>query len=192
VRESRENRSQSARLAGGWLGSETDFSELYRQHAGAVLAFFSRRTSEPQAALDLTAGTFAQAFAGRRRFRGRSEEEAGGWLFAIASNLLAGSLRKGYAERRMVRRLGIDVPSPGLELERVVELDAIRQLRPLIEQELGRLSREQQEAVRLRVIDELAFPAIASRLGISEPAARMRVSRGLNALAEALRRSGHD
>jgi DNA-directed RNA polymerase specialized sigma24 family protein len=100
--------------------------------------------------------------------------------------VLAGFVRKGCAERRMVDRLGIDVPSAAPEFERIVELDAVRELRPLIAQELGRLSREQREAVQLRVIDELSFTAIAARLGISEPAARMRVSRGLSQLADAL------
>lgn len=172
-----------------WLAREADFTALYRENAEAVLSFFAKRTTEPQVALDLTAETFAQAFAGRRRFRGRSDEQARAWLFAIASNLLAAFSRKGYAERRMVRRLRIEVPVAGEELERLVELDAMRQLRPLIEHELGRLSREQREAVRLCVIDELAFATIASRLGISEPAARMRVSRALNALADALQRT---
>jgi len=148
--------------------------------------YFVRRTGDGQSALDLTAETFAQAFAGRGRFRGSSDEQARAWLFAIASHLLAGFLRKGYAERRMVRRLGIEVPSAGQEFDRIVELDAVRELRPMIERELGRLSPEQREALQLRVIEELSFPAIASRLGISEPAARMRVSRGLNTLADAL------
>ena len=40
--------------------------------------------------------------------------------------------------------------------------------------------------MRLRVVDELGYPAIATRLGISEQAARARVSRGLRALAGAL------
>jgi RNA polymerase sigma-70 factor (ECF subfamily) len=171
---------------GAFLAREADFASLYRRHAGDLLVFFGRRTGERQSALDLSAETFAQAFAGRGRFRGGSDDEARAWLFAIGSHLLAGFLRKGYAERRMVDRLGIDVPSAASEFERIVELDAVRQLGPLIAQELGRLSREQREAVQLRVVDELPFTAIAARLGISEPAARMRVSRGLCELADAL------
>ena len=50
------------------------------------------------------------------------------------------------------------------------------------------LSPEQRDAVRLRVIDELDYPAIARRLGISEDAVRARVSRGLRTLAVALTR----
>jgi DNA-directed RNA polymerase specialized sigma24 family protein len=40
--------------------------------------------------------------------------------------------------------------------------------------------------VRLRVVDELDYPTVADRLGISEQAARARVSRGLRVLASAV------
>jgi RNA polymerase sigma factor (sigma-70 family) len=174
-------------VAGGWLAREAEFTALYRGHSRRILGFFAARVSDPQAALDLTAETFARAFAGRHRFRGGTEGEAAAWLFGIASQLLTEFLRKGYAERRLVRRLGVVVPVVDEELERVIELDAARRWRPTVAQELDRLSAEQRDAVRLRVIDELGYAAIASRLGISEPAARMRVSRGLSALAHGLK-----
>ena len=171
---------------GGWLEDEALFTAFYRAHVRAVYGFFEQRVGGSQVALDLTAEAFAQAFASRRRFRGTSDEQARAWLFGIASHLLAGQLRRGYAERRLVRRLGIEVPAVEDELERVAELDAVRRIGPAIDRELGRLSAEQRDAVRLRVVEELGYPAIAERLGISEPAARMRVSRGLSALAGAL------
>ena len=170
----------------GWLVREAEFLGLYRDQAQGVLAFFTQRTGQGQVALDLTAETFAQAFAGRARFRGTSNDEARAWLFAIAANLLASYLRRGYAERRMVQRLRVEVPAVGDETDRIMQLDAVRQLRPVIEQQLERLSSEQREAVELRVVDEMGFAAIAARLGISEPAARMRVSRGLNTLIQGL------
>jgi DNA-directed RNA polymerase specialized sigma24 family protein len=66
--------------------------------------FFTRRTYDVDAALDLTAETFARAFAARRRFRGSSDAQAGPWLFAIASGQLAAYPRRGYAQRRPPRR----------------------------------------------------------------------------------------
>jgi DNA-directed RNA polymerase specialized sigma24 family protein len=48
------------------------------------------------------------------------------------------------------------------------------------------LSPQQRDAVRLRVVDELAYPVVAARLGITEQAARARVSRALRVLAVAL------
>ena len=53
---------------------------------------------------------------------------------------------------------------------------------------LAELGPEQREAVRLRVVDELGYPAVAARLGVSEQTARARVSRGLRALAAAVNR----
>lgn len=60
------------------------FEEFYDEHADSVLAFFARRTFDVEAARDLMAETFAQAFQHRRRFRGDSDEAAAGWLYAIA------------------------------------------------------------------------------------------------------------
>jgi RNA polymerase sigma-70 factor (ECF subfamily) len=46
-------------------------SRLYRAHSGAMLGFFMRRTYEPEAAVDLLAETFAQAFEDLRAQRER-------------------------------------------------------------------------------------------------------------------------
>jgi RNA polymerase sigma-70 factor (ECF subfamily) len=43
-----------------------------------------------------------------------------------------------------------------------------------------------QVAVQLRIVDELPYPDLARNLGITEQAARARVSRGLAKLAELL------
>jgi RNA polymerase sigma-70 factor (ECF subfamily) len=48
------------------------------------------------------------------------------------------------------------------------------------------LSEEQREAVRLRVLDEHPYPRVSRELGISEPAARARVSRALRTLRRAI------
>src|SRR3978361_1473030 len=68
---------------GTWLAGEAAFTAFYRVHAQAVLVFFTRRTYDVDAALDLTAETFAQAFAGRRRLRAQSEAPAGARLVGV-------------------------------------------------------------------------------------------------------------
>jgi RNA polymerase sigma-70 factor (ECF subfamily) len=97
------------------------------------------------------------------------------------------ALRHGRAERRALRRLGVQPPQLDAdEQARIEELAALGELRTAVRGALAELGPEQREAVRLRVVDELGCPAIATRLGISEQAARARVSRGLRALAGAL------
>jgi DNA-directed RNA polymerase specialized sigma24 family protein len=88
-----------------------DMGALYVRHRDELLAFFVRRTSDTEVALDLWGETFAQALAGRGRFRGATEEEAGAWLYGIARRQLARYYRRGSAERRAMTRLGIERPT---------------------------------------------------------------------------------
>jgi RNA polymerase sigma factor (sigma-70 family) len=69
------------------------------------------------------------------------------------------------------------------EIERAAGLAAMRSA---LGAELEKLSGEQRDALQLRVVDELPYGEVARRLGITEPTARARVSRGLRALAVAL------
>ncbi len=169
------------------LDDRVRFAEVYRTHSRSVLIFLTRRTYDPETALDLTAETFAQAFAGRRRFRGSTDDEVGAWLFAIARHVLARYVRRGVAERRALARLGIEVPA--LEPDdavRIVELAALTEVRSAVVEHFSALPAQQREALRLRVVEELSYTEVACRLEISEPTARARVSRGLRALAGAL------
>ncbi|HEX3873392.1 MAG TPA: RNA polymerase sigma factor [Solirubrobacteraceae bacterium] len=172
---------------GGFLEDPAAFSRFYRAESRGLLVFFARRTLDAQVALDLTAETFAQAFAGRRSFRGRTDAEAGGWIFAIGRRQLARYFEAGAAERRMLERVGVEVPSAAsTELERIDELAGLDVLRGVVREQLDVLDGGQRDALRLRVVDEHPYSLVAAALGISEHAARMRVSRALRSLAGAL------
>ena len=149
-----------------------------------MTGYFARRVGSPEVAVDLTAETFAQAFASRKSFRGTAEGEAVGWLYGIGRHLLAHHLRDGTIDRRALERLGVQRPMlTDEDLERVLELAGRDALLRSASDALGDLPDEQREAVSLRVIDELEYPQVAERLGISQQTARSRVSRGLRRLA---------
>lgn len=164
-----------------------DVDALYARHHDELLLFLVRRTADVEAALDLWSETFAQAIAGRRMFRGKTEAEEAGWLYGIARRQLARYFRRGYAERRALQKLGLERPPADEELladiARRAQLDALRAELCVA---LASLSDSVREAVRLRVVDELPYIEVAQSLSISEQAARARVSRGLAALADAL------
>lgn len=163
---------------------------FYDEHAEALLAYLARRVYDADAAFDLMSETFAQAYAGRGRFRGSTEAAAAAWLYKIAKRQLARYLRKGAAERRALARLGIERPYlDDEERERIEELADLQGLRGTLRAELERLSLAERDAIELRVVRELSYREVATRLGVSEEAARARVSRGLRALAAALDRS---
>ncbi len=166
-----------------------DLAAAYERGARRLLVFFTRRTYDAQLAVDLVGETYARAFELRRRFDGdpADADALGGWVFGIARNVLNEALRRGAAERRAMRRAGVQSPVlDGEELVRIEELAALGELRAAVSDALAGLAVEQRDAVRLRVVEELDYAAVAGRLGISEQAARARVSRGLRALAAAL------
>ena len=156
------------------------FAALYDAYAESLLVFFARRTCDVEVALDLTAETFSQAFAGRRSFRGGSDQEAVAWLYGIARHQLARFFRRGGAERRAVERLGVRVPQISEDdYSRIEQLVGLEQQRAAIAAALTGLSVDQREALWLRVVEELPYAVVAEQLAVSEQTARMRVSRGL-------------
>jgi RNA polymerase sigma-70 factor (ECF subfamily) len=164
-----------------------EFDEFYRRESEGVLVFFARRTLDPEGALELTAETFAQAYISWRGLRGPSPEERQAWLYTIARRRLTRYLRRGRVERRALRRLGMQTPpAHDDDLALIEQRAGLAQLRAAVSGELIRLSAEQRWALELRVVQERPYAEVARVLGISELAARARVSRGLRALARAV------
>lgn len=169
------------------MNDDDAFSAVYGREAERVLIFLVRRTLDVAVAADLMAETFALAFCSWSRLRGRSDPEVRAWLFTVARRQLSRYLRRARVERRAVQRLGVRVPLLHEDdIAAIEERAGLAQLRIALGVELARLSREQQDALRLRVVEERPYPEVARVLGVSEQAARARVSRGLRALAGAL------
>jgi RNA polymerase sigma factor (sigma-70 family) len=167
--------------------SSLDVAALYLEHRESLLLFFVRRTGDIEAALDLWAETFAQVVKSRHRYRGRSPDEAAGWVYAIARKLLAGYHRRGTTERRALQRLHLERPPATPEVLAAIERRAgLSDLRDALADALADLSPGVREAVKQRVIDERSYSQIARSLGTTEQAVRARVSRGLSALADAV------
>jgi RNA polymerase sigma factor (sigma-70 family) len=154
------------------------FERFYVRHVDAVLAYFSRRTRDPELSADLCAETFAAALASRRRYRPETAP-ATAWLFGIASKKLADAQRRGYAEMRARRRLGLERLEPSdADLARIDRLGDGDEARVWME----RLAPDQRAAVRAHVLEERGYGEIAGELNTSEAVVRKRVSRGLAAM----------
>jgi RNA polymerase sigma-70 factor (ECF subfamily) len=156
------------------------FAAFYDRYETAVVGYFTRRTGDPEVAADLTAEVFARALGAAHRYRAEMPSAAG-WLFTIARNTLAKSLRRGRVEAGARRRIGISeaVAFANEELERV-EYEASTS--GWVIELLERLPVEQREAVRARIVEERSYPDIAGELDTSELVIRKRVSRGLSTL----------
>jgi RNA polymerase sigma-70 factor (ECF subfamily) len=156
------------------------FALFYRRHVDAMLGFFSRRTRDAELAADLTAETFAAALAGRARYRPELGSAAS-WLFAIGMNKLVDAQRRGHAERRAQRRLGMERIE--LDDEDIARIDALGD-DPGVLAWLETLDPAQREAISAHVVDERSYREIAERQHVSQAAVRKRVSRGLAAARE--------
>jgi RNA polymerase sigma factor (sigma-70 family) len=158
------------------------FRELYDRYAERVHGYHLRRSRDRDAAHDLTAETFAQAWLARARFRDEADGSAGPWLFGIARHVLQASVRRGALERGACERLGV-LERLGREPAAAVPdegwLDGL-------DEALDALPETQRQAVRLRVLDDLAYDDVADRLGTTPLGARVRVSRGLATLRHKL------
>jgi RNA polymerase sigma factor (sigma-70 family) len=163
------------------------FGVLYDRTVGDFLAWFVRRTADGHVAADLAAETFAEAFVSRRQFSARGDGSARAWLFGIARHQLGRYARRERVSARYRRKLG--VPALVVDDETAERIEAradLEGVRRELRIALAQLPDGQRDAVRLRVIDELPYAQVAHRLGCSEGAARVRVTRGLARLAEVL------
>jgi RNA polymerase sigma-70 factor (ECF subfamily) len=161
-------------------GRPEAFGEFYARHEAAILGFMLRRSGEPELAADLAAEAFAAALVSVRRYR-PGPAPAAAWLYGIARNVLLRSAKRKRVEDRMRRRLDMPVlPLTEELLERIVRLEGDRR----VEELLARLTPEQAQAVRARVIADEPYPDIAARMRCSESVVRQRVSRGLAVLRQ--------
>lgn len=166
------------------------FVELYRRHAEDILRYFARRTLDPESAAELTAETFAEAFASRGTYRDTGANGVA-WVYGIARHQLGRYFRAGRVDAGARWKLGMPerdlVPE---DYERIEDLIDFAPIRAALAEALETLQDDQREALKLRVIDGLPYPEVASKLHCAENAARQRVSRGLRKLAIVLQERG--
>jgi RNA polymerase sigma factor (sigma-70 family) len=166
-------------------GGADGFAIFYRRHVDSILRYHARSTRNAEVAADLTAETFAAALEAKRRFR-PGGPPARAWLFSIAMRKLADYQRRGYAEDRARRRLGMERVEPSdADLRRIEWLAGDVDVESLVEE----LPADQRHAVTARVVHERDYVEIAEELDISQAGVRQRVSRGLASLRGRLKES---
>lgn len=158
------------------------FATFYRRHLPWVLRYALARVRDPEIAADVAGEVFATVLEKRQTFN-PAHPSAEPWLQRIARNVLVDSVRRGQVEDRARRKLGISVLT--------ITDDDLDRLDTLIDEERGHtpavraldeLPAEQSDAVRARVLEDVAYDELAEHLRCSSAVARQRVSRGLRAL----------
>lgn len=156
------------------------FAAFYDRYEGAVVGYFARRTGDPEVAADLTAEVFAGALGAAHRYRPQAPTAAG-WLFTIARNTLAKSLRRGRVEANARHRIGIREAAAFSE-DALEQVESAASASGWASELLERLPADQRAAVSAHILEERSYPDIAGELKTSELVIRKRVSRGLSTL----------
>jgi RNA polymerase sigma factor (sigma-70 family) len=172
-----------AALLADSVAPAASYAAFYGRYVQTVLRYCARQGLDATDAADLTAETFAAAFLARRRYRA-DLGAASSWLLGIAKNRLADNRRRFARERSAQRRLAMEP----IELSErdFLEFEAIRNEEAAIADAIADLPEDQRMAIQARLVAGETYRQMAHQLGISEPAARQRVSRGLARLRHRL------
>jgi RNA polymerase sigma-70 factor (ECF subfamily) len=162
------------------------FGAFYRRHERLVLRYLMSRCGDAELTADLAAEAFVKALEAAARFDPRRSggTSAVPWLLTITRNTLVTSVRRGVVAEDARRRLGCEPLA--LSDDALVRIELRATLDVPIEQLLGDLPDEIRDAVVARVLEELEYEEIATRLGCSQQVVRKRVSRGLKRLRAVL------
>jgi RNA polymerase sigma-70 factor (ECF subfamily) len=148
---------------------------LYRQHASAVFRFAWGLCGDRHDAEDIVSETFVRVLTKAPRIE---TQTALAYLLAIARNVCISGWRK--------RRRNVPLPE-ALEaagVDPVDRLDSQERLASMLAA-IGTLPEGERAALLLRVDHELSYDDIASALGITVSAAKVRVHRARLRLAAA-------
>lgn len=159
------------------------FEQVYRDCGTAVLGYALRRAPSRDDALDVVAETFAIAWR-RRTDLPPDPGDARPWLFGIARNCLANSLRTTGRAGRLGERLAGAlppgaVPDPAVLHEQSADATRVRAA-------LQELSAEDRELLTLVAWEGLTPAQVAAALTLSPGTARVRLHRARGRLRAAL------
>lgn len=143
-------------------------AEAYRRHGDRIYRFFLRRFGDHHEAEDLAQRVFADAVVTLAKSKPDSEL---GWLYAVAERRFVDELRR----RRRANSLPPDVGRP-------LEVNYDGAAAQAIKRAMQRLEPPAREVVVMKLFEDRSYAEIAERLGITEAAAKMRLSRALRSL----------
>jgi RNA polymerase sigma-70 factor (ECF subfamily) len=155
---------------------------LYRQHASAVFRFAWGLCGDRSQAEDLVSETFTRLLTRTPRIETRT---ALAYLLAVARNTYISGRRRQSREVPLAEEIRAPESDPASRLDDQARLESVTAA-------LRDLSEGERSALLLRVDHELSYEEIASALGISVGAAKVRVHRARLRLANATHRKGRE
>lgn len=162
-------------------GSEQAFGELVRRHLGLVHSTALRLLHDTQLAEEVCQAVFI--LLARKAVGFHVKTVLAGWLYRTTRFVAARALRAEL--RRRCRE------QEAFDMQQISSSDETwKNLAPILDDALGRLSSVDRDAILLRYFQEEPLSAVGEKLGLSEEAARKRIDRALKKLKALLGRRG--
>jgi uncharacterized protein (TIGR03435 family) len=162
--------------------SEEAFAGLVTRHVNVVYSAALRKTGNAHAAEEITQVVFI--ILAKKADRLRDGTILSGWLYQTARLTSASFLR---TEIRRARR---EQEAYMQSLSNEPEARVWPEIEPLLEDAMGRLGEKERNALALRFFEGKSFQEIGAAMGVSENAAKKRVSHGLEKLRKFFTKRG--
>jgi RNA polymerase sigma-70 factor (ECF subfamily) len=162
------------------------FLLLYERHIQRVQRYVFSQVTHATEVEDLVSTIFFRALTKIDTYQPQRGSFSA-WLFAIARNAIHDHRRLTMGRRLIPLEAADGVPEPHAGPE---ELAVERERHDTVRRAFVVCTPEQRDALALRYLAELSFAEVAGALGKSEPAAKMLVRRGLDAIRFELEREG--
>ena len=167
-------------------GRQAAFSQLVARYSRLVYSTCLRDTQNPAVAEDAAQAVFL--LLARKAPALGGEGSLAGWLYRTARLVSRNAVQQETRARLREQRLGQHMAAEGTKGDG--RNDLWDQLEPVLHSALDALGRQEREAVLLRFFDDRSLKETGAALGLSEDAARMRVTRALEKMRRHLARAG--
>ena len=167
-------------------GRQAAFSELVSRYSGLVYSTCLRDIRNAAVAEDAAQAVFL--LLARKAPTFGAGTSLAGWLYRTARLVSRNAVQQETRTRLREQRLGQHMVVEGINGG--AENELWDQLEPVLHNALDALGRQEREAILLRFFDDRSLKEIGAALGLSEDAARMRVSRSLEKLRRHLAQAG--
>jgi RNA polymerase sigma-70 factor, ECF subfamily len=151
-------------------------AHLFDRHHEKLFNYYVRLTGQPQLSEDMVQEAFFRMLKYRHTFRAEGDFTA--WMYHLARNVHRDSYRKWHRETRLIsdhEQIAAVDHQPHTAIEE-------RQQEEMLARALEKLPVEKKEILILARLQELRYATIASLLGCSEAAVKVRVHRALKDL----------
>jgi RNA polymerase sigma-70 factor (ECF subfamily) len=157
-------------------GDIRQMTHIFERYHVKLYNFYLRLTGSRQGSEDMVQEVFFRMLRYRHTYRGEGEFSA--WMYHLARNVLADQHRKRSSEPSGEGETG-EIPE---RMPHALEQMEADEERDLLRRALGRLPPEKREVIVLSRYQELRYDAIASILGCSAGAVKVKVHRAMNEL----------